>query len=179
MKKLITALIASACISAGAEVVTFKFTGTVTYAPAMVAVGEQVVGSFSYDPQLKPYVKYVHADAALYQIPASSPIVGQAGSVMVSANNVQAHVEDNVKGGGATDLFAIGGSNPVVNGVQCGSNSIFDITLGAGSGKALKSFQLPEGFDLSLFDLFAVGRVICNDQFLFQFSVHSIEKMPN
>jgi len=179
MKKLITALIASACISAGAEVVTFKFTGTVTYASTMVVVGEQVVGSFSYDTRLKPYVKYVHADAALYQIPASLPITGQVGSVTVSANNVQAHVEDNVKGGGAADLFAIGGSNPVVNGVQCGSGSIFDITLGSGNGKALKSFQLPEEFDLSMFDLFAFGRVICNDHFLFQFNVNTIENLPN
>ena len=179
MKKFITALVASACLCAGAEVVHFKFTGTVTYASTMVVVGEQVTGSFSYDTRLKPTVKYVHADVALYQIPASMPITGQVGNVTVSAINVQAHVEDNVKDGGAADLFAIGGTNPVVNGVQCGSSSVYDITLGSGNGKALKSFQLPEAFDLSLYDIFAIGRVICDDQFLFQFNVDTIEKMPN
>jgi hypothetical protein len=185
MKKLIPAMLALACLCAAAEekVVTFRFTGTIAYASGLVVVGEQVTGKFSYDTRLKPWSLYKKDGMAFFSIPGTFPVTAQVGNVTVSTNQVAAQVYDDI-GGNGMDLFSIGGSNPIVNGVQYANGDSFGITLGPtpNAGTAIEGLRLPEDLDLSKFNgipQLAHGALNYNGGVIFYFLIDSLEKVPN
>jgi hypothetical protein len=63
-KKLLSIVAASVLLfssAASAKIVTFAYTGTVTYGSDLAPVGSPITGRFSYDDKAKPQFEHTHA----------------------------------------------------------------------------------------------------------------------
>lgn len=179
MKKLVLALAAAACVGAvQAEVVSFKFTGTVTYAAEGAQVGDVVTGTFGYDTHLQPVIKEMPS-FAYYDLPPPFVMQAQVGAFQIHTPSTNVTILDNY-GGNVEDLITVGGSNPVVNGTQFTNSDSFSITLASSwtNKKALQSFHLPGDIDLAKFDAFGTpyGTLIIDNITVLQFNVTSVQR---
>lgn len=136
--------------TANAEIVTFKFTGTVTYGGTFVTEGSKITGIFSYDTNYEPATSLPgYAD---YTIPAPFVISGSVGDHIIMASNLKVLIMNNT-GGNVEDLIQVYGG-PVLVDNNLYTNGVFGLSLASkpGNSKALKGTKLPTCLSVRAFN---------------------------
>jgi hypothetical protein len=136
--------------TANAEIVTFKFTGTVTYGGTLAIVGDEVTGIFSYDTKFQPRTSL--QGYANYAIPAPFVISGSVGDHIIMAYNLQAAIWNNYNGN-VEDMIQVSGG-PVLVDNNIYSDGSFGLSLASkpGSTKALQGTNLPTCLNIGKFN---------------------------
>lgn len=143
-----TALMLFSC-AASADVITFKFVGTVN-GGNLASAGSQLIGTFSYDTKSKPVnsskgnAGYRFADPYVM----SATVEGHT----VSTNGLGVDIADDL-GGNVEDLVDIFGVSIQVDGDSY-QDGYFGMRLGSGPGNTnvLKNTKLPSSYDVTEFD---------------------------
>jgi hypothetical protein len=152
-KKFVLALAGMSLISgvATADIITFKFTGTVTYGGALASVGDKITGLVSYETNTLPLNDLT--GYAYYKFPAPFVISASVGDHQIIANNPSVTVTDNF-GGNIEDSVTVSGGSVAVDNTTLYSNGSFgfQIASNAGNTQALTNTNLPVFFDLTAFD---------------------------
>jgi len=136
--------------TAYAEIVTYKFTGTVTYGGALAAQEDKITGIFSYDTNFQPGITLPgYAD---YAIPAPFVISGSVGDHIIMANNLHVSIWNNYNGN-VEDMMQVSGG-PVVVDNTIYPNGYFGLTLASKPGctKALGGTTLPTCLNIRKFN---------------------------
>lgn len=133
-----------------AEIVTFKFTGTVTYGGTLVTDGARITGIFSYDTDTKP--PYALSGQVDYAIPAPFVISGSVGDHIIIAHNLRVFMLNNYKGN-IEDMIEVAGG-PVLVDKNLYENGSFGFRLSSkpGNTRAIKGTKLPTCLKLHSFD---------------------------
>ena len=152
-KNIVLALAGMALFSgvANADIITFKFTGTVTYGGVLATVGDKITGLVSYDTNTLPLNDFT--GYAYYKLPAPFVISASVGDHQIIANTPSVTVADNY-GGNIEDSVTVSSGPVVVDNTTLYSNGSFGfhIASNAGSTEALTNTNLPVFFDLTAFD---------------------------
>jgi hypothetical protein len=139
--------------AASAEVITFDFTGTVTYAndPALATAGTPIHGTFSYDDKTKP-VNDLKVGFASYRFPPLSFITATVGGHNISTDTLRVDLWNDF-GGNVEDFLNIDGGPVHVDDATYQDGS-FGLMLASGPGytKALNNTNLPTSLDLKAFN---------------------------
>lgn len=161
IKPVRTAVAATLLILAGAaqaEVITFRFTGTVTATldAATAPVGSQVEGTFSYDPDTVAAIEL--PGYAEYQ-----PTAFMSGSVNghpVTSDGLRVSVQDDF-GGNVEDMVVLSG-HPVMVGDALHIDGSFGLSLAshAGNTDVLHGTGLPTIYHLADFDSNVYGQQV-------------------
>jgi hypothetical protein len=167
--------------AAQAEVLTFKFRGTVTYSALSAPVGSEIVGRFSYDPRTKHEPETFSPGAmAEYNMAAPARMRAKVGGLVIRGEGLHVTVFNNM-GGNTEDMVDINLRTPRVNGTPY-PDGILGIRLasGPGSKKVFRNVKLPQEYDVDEFDAFNEGFLQSdggpNGQ-LMQFVIESIREV--
>ncbi|MCC2632971.1 MAG: hypothetical protein K0S48_857 [Ramlibacter sp.] len=138
--------------AASADVVTYQFTGTLTYAAYMAPVGSQIIGTFSYDTHAQPYSRTLPY-AAHYQLPETLGLDARVGAHRISGHQVQVMIANDRSPRWKVDAFVYGSAAPVVDGTTY-PNGSFSIVLVTNLEPrlGLDGPRLPHRLDLADFD---------------------------
>jgi hypothetical protein len=152
--------LAFACACANADVVTYRFTGTLTYAAYMAPAGAPITGTFSYDTQA-PRTSEALPYYAHYQLAEQFTMQAEVGPHRIEAGHVAIDIINDTTPRTGVDNFVCVGV-PVVDGTTYAKGS-FTIALATRPGErfGLKGRHLPHALDLADFDTRygAVGEV--------------------
>lgn len=137
--------------AACADIVLFKFSGTVTYGGTLAATGVPVSGVFAYDTATAPSAS--SAGYADYAISAPFSIYASVAGHSLSANNLHVTISDNA-GGNVEDSISVFGGPVVLDNSSFYPEGSFGFTLasGPGSTRALTSTALPSSLKVRSFD---------------------------
>jgi hypothetical protein len=135
---------------ANAEIVTFKFTGTVTYGGTLVAEGTRITGIFSYDTDAEP--AYALPGQVDYAIPAPFVISGSVGDHIIIAYNLRVFILNDYHGNVEDMIEVAGGPVLVDNNLYTNGNFGFRLASKPGNIRALKGTKLPACLNLHAFD---------------------------
>lgn len=133
-----------------AEIVTFKFTGTVTYGGTLVADGTKITGIFSYDTDAKP--AYELPGLVDYSIPAPFVISGSVGDHIIIAYNLRVFMLNNYNGNVEDMIEVAGGPVLVDRNLYAEGNFGFRLSSKPGNTRAIKGIKLPNCLNLHSFD---------------------------
>ena len=140
--------------AAAAETITFQFSGTVVYGdPMAVAPGTPIVGTYSYNTETHPWVKFKgYAD---YDMLPPHTMSATVGGHTISVGKLSVAVFNDFKGN-VEDMVWIEAYPVVVDGTELPDGGL-SLTLASalGHNKVLKDTKLPKELDVSKFD----GRV--------------------
>jgi hypothetical protein len=186
--KLKIAALTIACLAsaaANAEVLNFKFVGTVTQSLPMAPAGAKVTGSFSYDTSTKPALIVGSSSgnksgSAAYQVPRSFTL--KVNGHTIKSTGSQVDVVNNY-GGNIEDSVSVYGLPMTLDGTLF-SEGTFGIYLASGPNKThvLRDTHLPERFVVKQFDGMNYGWVQANgasDGTLLAFVIASVKEVRN
>jgi hypothetical protein len=141
--------------TAHAEIITFRFTGTVTYSTYLAPVGTQITGVFTYDTKSSPTIdpKSQHAGVVGYRAYRSDiPVTAQVNGHTISSQFLTVDVFNNL-GGNAEDMVWINGPYVTVDGTYFANGSLgLALASAYGHKTALPNANLPTSYDVSQFD---------------------------
>jgi hypothetical protein len=158
-----------------AEVITFNFTGTVTYVTSPppygmdIANGDPVTGSIAYDPSLPP-THDTGSVAGYIQQPPSGMVVVIGDATVQSTGNASLQVLDNAYGVDNLNGFFTPTS---VNDVPQ-SGAVF-FYLADTSQTVFSSTDLPDSLDIASFNIHN-GTISAGTGITVSFSIDSLEK---
>lgn len=157
--KLAALAVLSLAAAAHAEVITFKFTGTVTQSLPLALTGAKVTGTFAYDTDsiyIDPPPKPSETSSATYDgIPQSMRMhvnghtfESETVKIFIS-NNSNSNVEDTI---------SVIGEGMTLDGTRFEQGSFgFELYSGPGNTRALHGSQLPKRILVKRFDLQKYG----------------------
>ena len=183
-KKLLSIVAASVLLfssAASAKIVTFAYTGTVTYGSDLAPVGSPITGRFSYDDKAKP--QFEHTRYAYYYFPDSFSITANVNGHLVTTTNLHVNIWNNM-GGNTEDMVDVSGSAPLVDGVAH-ADGAFVLRLASqwDETKVLHNTRLPASFEVAAFNSTLTAGEIRKDGgqagTLIQFSIESIVNVPD
>jgi hypothetical protein len=154
--RLAAAAVAFVSSAASAEVITFQFTGTVTYSPYMAVPGTRITGTFAYDTDTEPVINRHRQGQTsaygYYEIPAPFQISAQVGGHTIVSTNLLVEVWNNQRSN-VEDTVDVSGNMPVVDGTTY-ANGFFGFRLASAPGhtNVLLNTRLPRSFDVQEFD---------------------------
>jgi hypothetical protein len=154
MKNLACAVAAAFSLVAGAAAaatITFQFSGTVVYGePMAVAPGTPIVGTYSYDTDTAPWMKYKgYAD---YDIPAPHTMSATVGGHIISVGKLSVAVWNDYKGN-VEDMVWIEAYPIVVDDTVLPNGALgFALASAPRHNKVLKDTKLPSELDVTKFD---------------------------
>ena len=173
------ALLSLASVAANADIIEFRFTGTITYAYAdtLAAVGDPITGTFSYDTRSKPRIRDKNSYANYSPLaPASISIA--FGSHTVTTERLIVDVWNDF-GGNVEDMVDVSGFPPALDGESLLNGSMgFRLASAASNRGVFRTIQLPESYDVGAFDGMNYGylqRDGTQTGTLLQFTVDSID----
>jgi len=145
MRKLIAILLACFAISSHADVITFSFTGTVTYGTYLAMPGDTIRGTFTYDTS----IQYGYSDPR--------PITGftaQVGAHVFDARGISVILGNNSGNHGlkdAGDALSISSGYPLVVDGTSYSSGVIGLVLAStpGEAQAISGFHLPRSINVA------------------------------
>ena len=171
------ALLSLASVAASADIIEFRFTGTITYGGNLAVIGDSITGTFSYDANSKPRIRDKNRYANY------SPLAPTAISITVGAHTVSTErlIVDiwNDFGGNVEDMVDVTSFPPTVDGELLPNGSMgFRLASAASNTRVFRTIHLPESYDVGAFDGMNYGflqRDGAQDGQLLQFTVVSID----
>jgi len=158
-----------------AEMLTFRFKGTVTYGGALASVGDEVTGHFCYDTDAIPGIRL--DGYASYQVDPECRFVVRVGAHKATSRNLSVSIFNNF-GGNVEDMIDVYGQSAVVDGTEYPNGIVgFRLATGPGNTKVFRSVNLRERFKIEDFDSMNYGEVLMNGSSngtLLQFTITSI-----
>jgi hypothetical protein len=175
------ALLSLASVAANAEIIEFRFTGTITYGGNLAAIGDPITGTFSYDTDSKPRIRDKNGYANY------SPLAPASMSITVGAHTVTTErlIVDiwNNFGGNVEDMVDVTSFPPTVDGELLPNGSMgFRLASAALNRGVFKTIHLPESYNVGAFDGMNYGflqRDGAQDGTLLQFTVGSIDALDS
>lgn len=147
------AVISLFSVAANAEIVTFKFSGSVTYTNGTLATavtGSPITGIVSYDTSVSG--ADLLTGYSSYSIPSPFVISASVGQHTIMAKNLNVSIWDNY-GGNVEDMVWMLGGSVFVDGNSYPDGAFgFVVASGPGNTKALTSTALPSCLDVTAFD---------------------------
>ena len=136
--------------AASADIITYQFTGTVSYGGTLASTGNTITGSFSYHTKSKPVIS--NPGYASYRFIQPFGMSASVNGHSLSTTNLGVDVVNNF-GGNVEDMVDIFGGP-----IQVDSDSFPDGYFGlhlaskAGNTKVLKNTKLPTSYNVNEFD---------------------------
>jgi hypothetical protein len=154
MKKLFAVLFACSSIASHADVVTFRFNGTVVQATYLAQPGDPVQGTFTYDTALQPYFK---GTPMVWSYSDQRPLAGFAARVgqhTIDARGIGVTLVNNAGNQGLkdkTDALSISSGYPLVLDGTTFADGTIGLSLAStpGDSKALNGFHLPNSINVA------------------------------
>jgi hypothetical protein len=154
MKRLLAVLLAFWSIASHADVITFRFTGTIIYSTYLAMPGDSIRGTFTYDTSIQPYFK---GNPNQFGYSDPRPLTGftaQVGvhtfdargiSVILANNSGNQSLKDDV------DALMISSGDPVVVDSTSYASGAIGMVLAStpGDAKAVSGFHLPRSIDVA------------------------------
>jgi hypothetical protein len=153
--KLAALAFLSLAATAHAEVITFKFTGTVIQSLPLALTGAKVTGTFAYDTDsiyIDPPPKPRETSSAMYYgIPQSMRM--QVNGHTFESETVKIFISNN-SNSNVEDTISVVGEGMALDGTRFEQGSFgFELYSGPGNTRALHGSQLPKRIVVKRFDL--------------------------
>jgi hypothetical protein len=153
--KLAALAFLSLAATAHAEVITFKFTGTVIQSLPLALTGAKVTGTFAYDTDsiyIDPPPKPRETSSAMYYgIPQSMRM--QVNGHTFESETVKIFISNN-SASNVEDTISVIGEGMALDGTRFEQGSFgFELYSGPGNTRALHGSQLPKRIVVKRFDL--------------------------
>ena len=152
---LLSIALGAVATTAHADVLTFKFTGTVVQGFPMAPAGAQVTGTFSYDTAVAPYQQSGepagpgNGDATYL---ASSNITLAVNGHSVTAAVTTVYVVNNF-GGNVEDSLTLSGEQMTLDGTLFPQGNVgFTLASGPGRTHVLRNTDLPKHIQVNRYD---------------------------
>ncbi|MDB5947634.1 MAG: hypothetical protein JWQ33_2660 [Ramlibacter sp.] len=189
LARLAVAALALVAATAQAEVINFRFTGTVTYGGYLALAGSRITGTFGYDtknrePRRKDLPPGYSQEYRHYDIPAPFRLSATVGNHVIETLQLGVTVWNTRNGGNVADMVQVDGYPPIVDGTTY-ANGAFGLQAASAYDHTdvLRNTQLPRSIDVQQFDSPGMnyGYVQTDGSqtgTLLQFTVDSIEVVP-
>jgi hypothetical protein len=144
---------------ANAEMLTFRFKGTVTYGGALASIGDEVTGHFCYDTDSSiPGIRL--SDYASYDVAPECKVVVRVGAHKATSKQLNVSIWNNF-GGNVEDIIDVVGQTAIVDGTEYPEGIVgFRLATGPGNTKVFRSVNLRERFKIEDFDSMNYGEVL-------------------
>lgn len=162
---------------ANAEMLTFRFKGTVTHGGTLASVGDEVTGHFCYDTDSGiPGIRL--NDYASYDVAPECKIVVRVGAHKATSKQLSVSIWNNF-GGNVEDMIDVHGQTATLDGTEYPEGIVgFRLATGPGNTKVFRSVNLRERFKIEDFDSMNYGEVLMDGSSngaLLQFTITSMK----
>jgi len=162
---------------ASAEMLTFRFKGTVTYGGTLASVGDEVTGHFCYDTDTS--IPGIRLDGyASYEVAPECKIVVRVGAHKATSEQLNVSIWNNF-GGNVEDMIDVYGRTAILDGTEYPNGAVaFRLATGPGNTKVFRSVNLRERFKIEDFDSMNYVEVLMDGSSngtLLQFTITSMK----
>ena len=142
------------CGAASAEVITFRFTGSVTYSTYMAPLGSPISGTFSYETshneRRKDLLPGYNKTYAAYEFTDPFRMTATVNGHSVATSDLGVAVFNN---NGGYDMVDVSGGPAIVDGTTYAGGGLgFRLMTTYGKTGVLHNTRLPRSYDASQFD---------------------------
>lgn len=161
-KLLAFVTLAVAAAAAHADILTFRFTGTVVYSTYLAPLGSQITGTFTYDTSTAPAWELPMGEDgghSSYAIASPRAITASVNGHTLGADNLIVDVVNNF-GGNVEDMADVYSNGMTLDGTWFNTGSFgFRLASGPGKDKVFKDTRLPTSYQVPRFDAMKDGWV--------------------